>query len=115
MCDSDVLTADLLGLSETAHVQRALAGARVSLRETRHVAEREAIIGALRDSHGQVPLAAASLGVSRAQLYRLIGRLHVDHHLAYDAFDQNGISSSGKGSSFRAAGGGALDAPRSPP
>ena len=115
MCDSDVLTADLLGLSETAQVQRASAGARVSLRETRHVAEREAIIGALRDSRGQVPLAAASLGISRAQLYRLIGRLHVDHHLAYDEFDQNGISSSGKGSSLRAAVGGALDAPRSPP
>ena len=115
MCDSDVLTADLLGLSETTHVQRASAGARVSLRETRHVAEREAIIGALRDSRGQVPLAAASLGISRAQLYRLIGRLHVDHRLANDEFDQNGMSSSGKGSSLRAAGGGALDAPRSPP
>lgn len=89
MCDSDLLTADLLGLSETANLHRASASGRISLRETRHIAEREAITQALRESHGQVPAAAASLGISRAQLYRLIGRLHVDHHLAYDP-DQNG-------------------------
>ena len=76
--------------------------------------EREAITQALRESHGQVPAAAASLGISRAQLYRLIGRLHVDHHLAYDP-DQNGMSSSGKGSSLRAAGAGEPDPLRSPP
>lgn len=114
MCDSDLLTADLLGFSETAQVQRESASGRISLRETRHAAEREAITNALRDSHGQVPAAAASLGISRAQLYRLIGRLHVDHHLAYDP-DQNGMSSSGKGSSARAAGAGEPDPLRSPP
>ena len=114
MCDSDLLTADLLGLSETANLHRESASGRISLRETRHIAEREAITQALRESHGQVPAAAASLGISRAQLYRLIGRLHVDHHLAYDP-DQNGMSSSGKGSSLRAAGAGEPDPLRSPP
>lgn len=114
MCDSDLLTAELLGLSEEAHRQREAIGSRISLRESRHLAEREAIVAALRESHGQVPAAAAALGISRAQLYRLIGRLHVDHHLAYDP-DQNGISSSGKGSSLRAAGAGDADPLRSPP
>ena len=114
MCESDLLTAQWLGLSETTQAPTP-AVAHVSLRETRHVAEREAINQALRESHGQVPAAAASLGISRAQLYRLIGRLHVDHHLAYDELDQNGISSSGKGSSLRAAGALAPEAPRSPP
>ena len=114
MCDSDVVTADLLGLTETAHGQRDPASSRISLRETRHGAEREAITQALRESHGHVPAAAALLGISRAQLYRLIGRLHVDHHLACDQ-DQNGMSSSGKGSSLRAAGAGEPDPLRSPP
>lgn len=50
-----------------------------SLREVRQVAEREAITQALRESHGQVPAAAAALGISRAQLYRLIGSLRVNH------------------------------------
>jgi DNA-binding NtrC family response regulator len=50
-----------------------------SLRERRLMAEREAITEALRESHGQVPVAASSLGISRAQLYRLIGRLRLPH------------------------------------
>ena len=50
-----------------------------SLRERRLMAEREAITEALRESHGQVPMAASSLGISRAQLYRLIGRLRLPH------------------------------------
>ena len=108
------LGGELLGRSETARVQ-ASGGGRVSLRETRHIAEREAIIRALHENHGQVPAAAASLGISRAQLYRLIGRLNVDHRLPSDERDQNGISSSGKGSSLRVAGTAAPEAPRSPP
>ena len=113
MCDSDLLTAQLLGLSEAApdHVP---AGGGVSLRETRHLAEREAIIRALHDNRGQVPLAAASLGISRAQLYRLIGRLQVNRHLAHEDIDQNGMSSSGNGSSLRGGGALAPEPPRSP-
>ncbi|OGT60491.1 MAG: hypothetical protein A3E01_11320 [Gammaproteobacteria bacterium RIFCSPHIGHO2_12_FULL_63_22] len=112
MCDGTHLTAELLGLAESTRLHREPAGSSVSLRETRHMAEREAITQALRESHGQVPAAAAALGISRAQLYRLIGRLHVDHHLAYDP-DQNGMSSSGKDSSTRAAGAGEPDPLRS--
>jgi DNA-binding NtrC family response regulator len=112
MCDGTHLTAQLLGLEEVSRLPREPAGSGVSLRETRHMAEREAITQALRLSHGQVPVAAAALGISRAQLYRLIGRLHVDHHLAHDS-DQNGMSSSGKDSSIRAAGAGEPDPLRS--
>ena len=114
MCDSGVLTAELLGLAETANVRGESASGRVSLRETRHVAEREAITQALHESHGQVPAAAAALEISRAQLYRLISRLHVDHHLAHEA-DQNGMSSSGNGSSLRPEAAGVPGPLRSPP
>jgi DNA-binding NtrC family response regulator len=62
-----------------AQMAAARAG-RISLREMRQVAEREAISRALREHQGQVPAAAASLGISRAQLYRLIGRFRLDLH-----------------------------------
>ena len=52
----------------------------LSLRAMRQAAEREAITRALHRSQGQVPAAAALLGMSRAQLYRLISRLRLDHH-----------------------------------
>jgi DNA-binding NtrC family response regulator len=57
----------------------------LSLRAMRQAAEREAITRALRKSQGQVPAAAAMLGISRAQLYRLISRLRLDHHAVADA------------------------------
>lgn len=60
----------------------------LSLRAMRQAAEREAITRALRKSHGQVPAAAAVLGISRAQLYRLISRLGLDHHAVGDAGDR---------------------------
>jgi DNA-binding NtrC family response regulator len=62
-----------------AQMAAARAG-RMSLRELRHVAERETITRALREHQGQVPAAAASLGISRAQLYRLIGRFRLELH-----------------------------------
>ena len=34
-----------------------------------------------------VPAAAAILGISRAQLYRLISRLGLDHHAVADTMD----------------------------
>ncbi len=114
MCEGKHLTAELLGLADVASHPCQPAGSGMSLRETRHIAEREAITQALRGSNGQVPAAAAALGISRAQLYRLIGSLHIEHQLAHDP-DQNGISSSGKGSSLRAAGVVEPDPLRSPP
>ena len=78
MCEDKVLSSELLGFHEAALADNGLGS--VSLREKRQVAEREAITEALRQSHGQVPAAAAALGISRAQLYRLIGRLRVNHH-----------------------------------
>ena len=56
----------------------------LSLRAMRQAAEREAITRALHRSQGQVPAAAALLGISRAQLYRLISRLQLDHHAVAD-------------------------------
>lgn len=47
----------------------------IPLREIRQTAEREAITAALLQCNGQVPAAAKALRISRAQLYRLIGRL----------------------------------------
>lgn len=49
----------------------------ISLREIRQTAEREAITAALLQCNGQVPAAAQALRISRAQLYRLIGRLRL--------------------------------------
>ncbi|MGK7296382.1 MAG: sigma-54 interaction domain-containing protein [Candidatus Wenzhouxiangella sp. M2_3B_020] len=43
-----------------------------TLKECRRTAEREAIESALRDSWGSVETAASRLGISKAQLYRLI-------------------------------------------
>lgn len=61
----------------------------LSLRAMRQAAEREAITRALLRSQGQVPAAAALLGISRAQLYRLISRLRLDHHAVVDAGERD--------------------------
>jgi DNA-binding NtrC family response regulator len=85
MCDGNVVGPEHLALDgDVAGLPSAPAGASTrrsiaSLRERRLMAEREAITEALRESHGQVPVAASSLGISRAQLYRLIGRLRLPH------------------------------------
>jgi DNA-binding NtrC family response regulator len=82
MCDGNVIGPEHLALAqETAPVDQAPSRRQggTSLRERRLMAEREAITEALRESHGQVPVAASSLGISRAQLYRLIGRLRLPH------------------------------------
>jgi DNA-binding NtrC family response regulator len=89
MCEGDFLSARDLGLAEaaeaagTADADHGPNGAPrpLSLKTRRQMAEREAIIQALHETHGLVPAAASSLGISRAQLYRLIGQLHVPHHL----------------------------------
>ena len=84
MCDGNVVGPEHLAMAphdSGASPGDAAPGRRsgASLRERRLMAEREAITEALRDSHGQVPVAASSLGISRAQLYRLIGRLRLPH------------------------------------
>ncbi len=84
MCDGNVVTPEHLAF-DPADVPEATPNSAgresstTSLRERRLMAERDAITEALRDSHGQVPMAASSLGISRAQLYRLIGRLRLPH------------------------------------
>jgi DNA-binding NtrC family response regulator len=74
VADEATLTPHQLGLALPGQPQS------LSLREMRRAAEREAITRALRQSQGQVPAAAAALDISRAQLYRLISRLGLDHH-----------------------------------
>ena len=74
-----------------AQMAAARAG-RISLREMRHIAEREAITRALREHQGQVPAAAASLGISRAQLYRLIGRFRLDLHPDFSGSEREAIA-----------------------
>jgi DNA-binding NtrC family response regulator len=71
-------SAPILALRAAIAQMAAARAGRMSLRELRHMAERETIIRALREHQGQVPAAAASLGISRAQLYRLIGRFRLD-------------------------------------
>ena len=73
-------SAPIRALREAIAQMAAARAGRISLREMRQVAEREAITRALREHQGQVPAAAASLGISRAQLYRLIGRFRLDLH-----------------------------------
>lgn len=73
-------SAPILALRAAIAQMAASRAGRISLREMRQVAEREAIARALREHQGQVPAAAASLGISRAQLYRLIGRFRLDLH-----------------------------------
>ena len=79
LTDSGALTPDMLGLAAPGRPDS------LSLRDMRQAAEREAITRALRQSQGQVPAAAAMLGISRAQLYRLISRLKLDHHAVAEA------------------------------
>ncbi len=74
-----------------AQMAAAKAG-QISLREMRHVAEREAITRALRAHQGQVPAAAASLGISRAQLYRLIGRFRLELHPGLNAGEPEALA-----------------------
>ncbi len=84
MCDGNVVTPEHLafdpaGVLAAGPDSAAHESSTTSLRERRLIAERDAITEALRESHGQVPMAANSLGISRAQLYRLIGRLRLPH------------------------------------
>ncbi len=81
MCDGNLISPEHLAFEPDAlaAIEAAMRRAAPSLRERRLMAERDAITEALRESHGQVPMAASSLGISRAQLYRLIGRLRLPH------------------------------------
>ena len=74
-----------------AQMAAAKAG-RISLREMRQVTEREAIVRALREHQGQVPAAAASLDISRAQLYRLIGRFRLELHPDFSGSEREALA-----------------------
>jgi two-component system NtrC family response regulator len=78
LCEANVLGPEHLGLPPATGAADAPSRRTVrSLRECRNQAERDAIADALREAHGHVPVAAHALGISRAQLYRLIGRLRL--------------------------------------
>lgn len=81
MCDGNLVGPGHLAFEPDAlaAIEASMRRTAPSLRERRLMAERDAIAEALRESHGQVPMAASSLGISRAQLYRLIGRLRLPH------------------------------------
>ena len=81
MCDGNLVAPEHLAFEPDARaaIEASIRRAAPSLRECRLMAERDAIAEALRAAHGQVPMAAHSLGISRAQLYRLIGRLRLPH------------------------------------
>jgi DNA-binding NtrC family response regulator len=78
MCENRLITPDDLGL-ERRHIDR-ISGAR-TLYEIRATAETNAILAALR-SATDVASAARQLGVSRAQLYRLIDKYSIDYDRA---------------------------------
>ena len=78
-------SAPILALRAAIAQMAAARAGQMSLRELRHVAERETITRALREHQGQVPAAALSLGISRAQLYRLIGRFRLDLHTDFSS------------------------------
>lgn len=80
LCEANVLGPEHLGLPVATDAPGAPPRRAVrSLRECRKQAERDAIAEALREAQGHVPVAAHALGISRAQLYRLIGRLGLPH------------------------------------
>lgn len=53
-----------------------------TLRQIRQNADRFSIESALAACNSQVPMAAAQLGISRAQMYRLISSLRIPSHHA---------------------------------
>jgi DNA-binding NtrC family response regulator len=78
-------SAPILALRAAIAQMAAARSGLMSLRELRHLAERETISRALREHRGQVPAAALSLGISKAQLYRLIGRFGLELHPANES------------------------------
>lgn len=85
-------SAAILALRAAIAQMAAARAGRMSLREMRHVAERETITRALREHQGQVPAAALSLGISRAQLYRLIGRFRLDLHTEFNSSPREALA-----------------------
>ncbi|MDZ4348675.1 MAG: sigma-54 dependent transcriptional regulator [Xanthomonadaceae bacterium] len=79
MCESEMLTVADLDL-ESTRATNPPPDAPLTLRQARHQAERQAIERALLACGGKIPATARCLGVSRAQLYRLLER----HRMSYD-------------------------------
>lgn len=90
--DGQAESPSVLALRAAIAQMAAARSGQISLREMRHIAEREAIFRALREHQGQVPAAAASLGISRAQLYRLIGRFRLDPRPDQDAGEREKLA-----------------------
>ncbi|HBK55386.1 MAG TPA: hypothetical protein DDZ76_03750 [Xanthomonadales bacterium] len=79
MCDNDVLSVADLDL-EAAFAKDLPDTAPATLRQARLLAEKQAIEQALLACGGKIPATARCLGVSRAQLYRLLER----HRMGYE-------------------------------
>lgn len=81
LSEHETLQASDLGLSSDDVKASGEESARVpSLRRCREAAEREAITRALKLTANRIPDAAALLGISRSQLYRLIERHRIQLH-----------------------------------
>jgi two-component system NtrC family response regulator len=77
MADTDRLTCDDLGLPAPAAGEPGAERSNLDLRTVREAAERQAIVGALARSNGNIVKASEILGVSRPTLYDLMRRLSI--------------------------------------
>ncbi len=77
MADSDRLSCEDLGLPPPVQDDNAGSRSDLDLRTVRETAERQAIIGALARSNGNIVKASEILGVSRPTLYDLMRRLAI--------------------------------------
>ena len=77
MADSERLSCEDLGLAPPTVVEGESPSAELDLRTVREAAERQAIVGALARSNGNIVKASEILGVSRPTLYDLMRRLSI--------------------------------------
>jgi two-component system NtrC family response regulator len=77
MADGDRLTPDDLGLPTPETSGSPAEKSDLDLRTVREAAERQAIVGALARSNGNIVKASEMLGVSRPTLYDLMRRLSI--------------------------------------
>lgn len=73
MCDTPLVSAKDMGIEQQASEINTV----TSIRQAREVAERKAILAALEHARHNVTDAAVLLGISRAMLYRLLSKYHL--------------------------------------
>ena len=81
LCEKQKLTSRDLDLAQTMNSADDFESSTPTLKACRKAAEQEAIKAALRTANGCVEKAAQCLGISRAQLYRLIKTHDISNHL----------------------------------